>query len=37
MLALALIALALGWRFYRHHEERLLDEAERAMAGQGAG
>jgi len=31
MLALALVALVLGWRFFRHHEERLLDEAERAM------
>ncbi|MFO1167529.1 MAG: DedA family protein [Rhodoblastus sp.] len=31
MLALALVALVLGWRFFRHHEERLLEEAERAM------
>jgi len=33
-LALAVAGLAMGWRFYRHHEERLLDEAERAMNGQ---
>jgi len=31
MLALALVALVLAWRFFRHHEERLLEEAERAM------
>ncbi len=36
MLAIALVALVLGWRFYRHHEERLLDEAERAMNARGA-
>jgi len=36
MLALAIAALIAGWRFYRHHEERLLDEAERAMNARGA-
>jgi len=36
MLAFAVVALAFGWRFYRHHEERLLDEAERAMNARGA-
>lgn len=36
MLVLALLAVVLGWRFFRHHEERLLDEAERAMNAQGA-
>lgn len=37
MLALALVALVFGWRFYRLHEERLLAEAERAMNARGAG
>ena len=36
MLALAIVALVAGWRFYRHHEERLLDEAERIMNARGA-
>lgn len=36
MLAFAVVALVFGWRFYRHHEERLLDEAERAMNARGA-
>lgn len=36
MLVLALAAIVLGWRFYRRHEERLLDEAERAINAQGA-
>ncbi len=36
MLALAAGALLAAWRFYRHHEERLLDEAERAMDLRGA-
>jgi membrane protein DedA with SNARE-associated domain len=31
MLALALIAIFFGWRFYRSQEERLLELAERAM------
>ena len=35
MLALAVAARAGGGRFYRHHEERLLDEAERAMDARG--
>ena len=35
MLALAIVALVAGWRFYRHHEERLLDEAERIMNARG--
>ena len=35
MLALAVAALVVGWRFYRRHEERLLDEAERAMCAHG--
>ena len=37
MFALAVIAGVAGWRFYRHHEERLLNEAERAMDAQAAG
>lgn len=36
MLAFAIVALVVGWRFYRHHEERLLDEAERDMNARGA-
>lgn len=36
MLGLALAALVFGWRFYRQHEKRLLDEAERAMNARGA-
>lgn len=36
MLAFAVVALVFGWRFYRHHEARLLDEAERAMNARGA-
>ena len=36
MLALAIAALIAGWRFYRHHEERLLDESERARNARGA-
>jgi len=35
MLALALIAVFLGWRFYRSQEERLLELAERAMDARG--
>lgn len=35
MLALALAAIVFGWRFYRLHEERLLNEAERAMNARG--
>ena len=35
MLVLALVAIVFGWRFYRHHEERLLDKAERAINAQG--
>ena len=31
MFVAALIALGLGLRFYKHHEGKLLDEAERAM------
>lgn len=34
MLAAAVVAVFFGWRFYRHHEQRLLDEAERAMNAQ---
>lgn len=37
MLAFAVAAIFVGWRFYRHHEERLLDEAERAMTSRDAG
>lgn len=36
MLGLALAALVFGWRFYRQHEKRLLDEAGRAMNARGA-
>ena len=36
-LALAVVAIVVGWRSYRHHEARLLDEAERAMNSRGLG
>lgn len=36
MLAAAIVALIFGWRFYKRHEEQLLDEAERAMTAHGA-
>lgn len=31
MFAAAVVAALIGWRFYRRHEERLLEMAERAM------
>lgn len=34
-LVLALVGAVLLWRFYKHHEERLLDQAERAMDARG--
>ena len=35
-LALAVVGAFALWRFYKHHEERLLDAAEREMAREGA-
>jgi membrane protein DedA with SNARE-associated domain len=35
-LALALVGIVILWRFYKHHEERLLADAERAMDRQAA-
>ncbi|MDE2363900.1 MAG: DedA family protein [Hyphomicrobiales bacterium] len=36
MLILAVIAIAVGWRFYKTHEENLLEKAETEMNAQGA-
>jgi membrane protein DedA with SNARE-associated domain len=35
-LAAAIVGAVFVWRFYKMHEERLLDEAERAMGARGA-
>ena len=36
MFAIALVAIVFGWRFYKLHEEKLLEDAERAMSAEPA-
>jgi membrane protein DedA with SNARE-associated domain len=36
MFAIALVGVVIGWRFYRMHEENLLDQAEAAMNAENA-
>lgn len=36
MFVIALVCVVFGWRFYKHHEEKLLSDAEAAMNADGA-